>query len=253
MIARKREEQKSIEDKTASVREKLKERKDRLKKGGMGVGLTKEEQQQLLNRYKNQLEQLDSAYIAEQKRQALMMKQRQEMKHQRQQKLLAMQEKYQQEKKQEARGNLRAGLKNILGNKGGIFDSEGIILDTSELLRRLREWQDMKSQYDKQAYLSKLDVTEVEIESDVVKILILKLLQLEKSLKDMGRIQKKRAKKAKRGVERTSTRGSVYSAKRSNSKRGSRFAKVHDASSALPQKAVNMPTTLDGIEEGDEN
>lgn len=56
MLARKREEQKAIEDKTASVREKLKERKDRLKKGGMGVGLTKEEQQQLLNRYKNQLE-----------------------------------------------------------------------------------------------------------------------------------------------------------------------------------------------------
>lgn len=68
------------------------------------------------------------------------MKQRQEMKQQRQQKLLAMQEKYQHEKKQEARGNLRAGLKNILNNKGGMFDSEGIILDTSELLRRLREW-----------------------------------------------------------------------------------------------------------------
>lgn len=161
MLARKREEQKQVEDKTASVREKLKERKDRLKKGGIGVGLTKEEQEQLLNRYKNQLEQLDSAYIAEQKRQALMMKQRQDMKMQRQHKLQAMQDKYQLEKKQEARGNLRAGLKNIIGNKNNLFEGDVMTLDTSELLRRLREWQNDKSEYDKQIYIHKLDQTEV--------------------------------------------------------------------------------------------
>jgi len=51
-----------------------------------------------------------------------------------------MQDKYQLEKKQEARGNLRAGLKNIIGNKNNLFGGDVVSLDTSELLRRLREW-----------------------------------------------------------------------------------------------------------------
>uniref|UniRef100_A0A7S3U2B9 Uncharacterized protein n=1 Tax=Strombidinopsis acuminata TaxID=141414 RepID=A0A7S3U2B9_9SPIT len=105
----------------------------------------------------------------------------------------------------------------------------------------------MKSEYDKQLYISKLDQTEVEFESDVVKILILKLLQLEKSLKEMGRIQKKRARKAAKLHHGGAHRQNSVSSRRSRSRKGSKFAKV------MPENRAPTSTQLDFIEEGDEN
>jgi len=47
---------------------RIQERKDKLKKANIVEGMTKEEQERMLKNYEGQLQQLDSAYIAEQRR-----------------------------------------------------------------------------------------------------------------------------------------------------------------------------------------
>jgi hypothetical protein len=51
---------------------------NRLKKNAVQQGMTQEEQDAMLKNYQEQLSQLDSAYAAEQRRQQLIMKTKQE-------------------------------------------------------------------------------------------------------------------------------------------------------------------------------
>lgn len=50
-----------------------------MKKHGLGEGLSKEEQEKILARFKNQYEQLESAYEEERQRQALFLRRKQEL------------------------------------------------------------------------------------------------------------------------------------------------------------------------------
>lgn len=68
-----------MDNEQSSLLARIQERKEKLKKANIVEGMTKEEQDRMLKNYESQLQQLDSAYIAEQRRQQLMMKQKQEL------------------------------------------------------------------------------------------------------------------------------------------------------------------------------
>ena len=62
---------------------RIAERRDKLKKANIVEGMSKEEQEAMMRNYQNQLEMLDSAYLAEQRRQQIAMKQKVEMRRKR--------------------------------------------------------------------------------------------------------------------------------------------------------------------------
>lgn len=75
---------------------------------------------------------------------------------------------------------------------GSIFKKQGTILlqetnDNSELMRRLRAWKIAKKKADDKAYEAKLANFEVDLDESETKIMILKLLQTEKMLKEIRR------------------------------------------------------------------
>lgn len=57
-----------------SILKRIRERQDKYRKNQKVDGMTAEEQERMIKNYENQLEQLDSAYVAEQRRQQLLMK-----------------------------------------------------------------------------------------------------------------------------------------------------------------------------------
>lgn len=65
-----------MSEQAEALKQKLMERKERLKMRPRDEGLTDEQKAALLNDYKAQLEQLDSAFDAERARQRLFMTQR---------------------------------------------------------------------------------------------------------------------------------------------------------------------------------
>lgn len=69
LIKRKRQQQSEMNENEISLLKRIAERRDKIQRSKKVEGMSKEEQDQLLKKYQNQLEQLDSAYIAEQRRQ----------------------------------------------------------------------------------------------------------------------------------------------------------------------------------------
>lgn len=76
MLRRKRDLQKELDDDAAQLRARIEERQQKIKQGNKDEGLTQEQKEALLSNLSKQLESLDSAYIVEQQRQQLLMKQR---------------------------------------------------------------------------------------------------------------------------------------------------------------------------------
>jgi len=64
-------------------------------------------------------------------------------------------------------------------------------LGNDELLRLLREWATQREQHHKAAEQEKLASTEVELDSKLLAALILKLIQVEKSLKQLRRLRRR--------------------------------------------------------------
>lgn len=69
MIRKKKYQQKELEDQALSITKRMQERREKLKKAHAVEGMSKEEQEAMLRNYQDQLDQLDSAYVAEQRRQ----------------------------------------------------------------------------------------------------------------------------------------------------------------------------------------
>lgn len=65
LIRRKRDQQREMDNEQSSLLARIQERKEKLKKANIVEGMTKEEQERMLKNYEGQLQQLDSAYIAE--------------------------------------------------------------------------------------------------------------------------------------------------------------------------------------------
>jgi hypothetical protein len=76
MLSRQQKEKSEMSEQAEALKQKLMERKERLKMRPRDEGLTDEQKAALLNDYKAQLEQLDSAFDAERARQRLFMTQR---------------------------------------------------------------------------------------------------------------------------------------------------------------------------------
>lgn len=63
--------------------------------------------------------------------------------------------------------------------------------ENSELMRRLRAWKLQKKEYEQQKFLKEISSENVALDDNLYKIMILKLMQVEKLMKDMGKSSRK--------------------------------------------------------------
>lgn len=135
-----------MREQTDELASRLAERKERAKNRPKIEGLSKEEQEALMNNYKNQLEMLDSAYAAEQRRQMLAMKQKADQRRLRTQKAKELKEKLEKEREKKQQGNAKAGLAGLFKRRATLhLDKQA---ENSELMRRLRAWKLAKKEYE---------------------------------------------------------------------------------------------------------
>lgn len=109
--------------------------------------------------------------------------------------------------------------KDMKKKLGSIFKRQGTINlqesnDNSELMRRLRSWKINQKKASETAYQVKLAQCEVDLEENETKIMILKLLQTEKMLKEVRRQVRKNG---------TTVRPSNQYARQSSRASGSQF------------------------------
>ena len=101
-------------------------------------------------------------------------------------------EKARKLKDQLERQEALTSAKDMKKKLGSIFKRQGTIMlqetnDNSELMRRLRSWKIAQKKSTDETYNKKLVDTEVNLEESETKIMILKLLQTEKMLKEIRR------------------------------------------------------------------
>lgn len=101
-------------------------------------------------------------------------------------------EKARKLKDQLERQEALTAAKDMKKKLGSIFKRQGTIMlqdtnDNSELMRRLRSWKIAQKKSTDETYNKKLVDTEVNLEESETKIMILKLLQTEKMLKEIRR------------------------------------------------------------------
>jgi hypothetical protein len=73
-MRRRKEAANDLSTQEFSILKRIRERQEKYRKNQKVDGMTAEEQERMIKNYENQLEQLDSAYVAEQRRQQLLMK-----------------------------------------------------------------------------------------------------------------------------------------------------------------------------------
>lgn len=160
--------------------------------------MTQEEQERMLKNYQEQLSQLDSAYITEQRRQQLIMKTKLENRQKRMTKVHQL--KQELEKTTEAPSNSMSKLTNsfaaALRKQMFKMDQEKHVDDQSELYLRLKEWDAHKRDYELMQFAKKAsEAGMVELDENQIKIMIIKLQQIEKLLKEVGKMKKLKNKK----------------------------------------------------------
>lgn len=101
-------------------------------------------------------------------------------------------DKARQLKDQLERQEASNAAKDMKKKLGSIFKRQGTIIlqesnDNSELMRRLRSWKISQKKSTDENYHKKLRETTVDLEESETKIMILKLLQTEKMLKEIRR------------------------------------------------------------------
>lgn len=123
------------------------------------------------------------------------MYQQKEMRRRRAEKMAAIQEKLEQEKSKKGLGvhGIKGNMKRALNKQSTIILSDGIHND--ELLRKLRAWKLNKREFRNAKFMDRLGTYNVELDDASIRILILKLMQIEKHLKEVGRQKKKDNKK----------------------------------------------------------
>merc|ERR1712110_424552 len=174
----------------AQLQERIEKQKEKIKQSNKQEGMTQEQQEALLKNLDNQLKSLDSAYTVEQQRQNYLMKQKLEM---RKEKVARAQKLRDQLKAQEEKEATEAIKKKL----GGLFKKQGTLIldkninDNSELMKRLRAWKIAKRNNEDKAYAEKVAKCEVDLDEAQTKIMVLKLLQTEKMLKEIRRHVKK--------------------------------------------------------------
>jgi len=209
LLRRKKEDMEKMRDQTEELAQRLAERKERAKNRPKIEGLSKEEQEALMNSYKSQLEMLDSAYAAEQRRQMLAMKQKADQRRIRSQKAKELKEKLEKEraKKLGSSGNAKSGLTGLFQRRATLhMDKEA---ENSELMRRLRAWKLKKKEYEQEQHRKRIAETNVTLGDASIKMMIIKLNQIENLMKDLNKQTKKVHGRIDDGMERKGTRSSA--------------------------------------------
>jgi len=148
--------------------------------------MTQEQQEALLKNLESQLKSLDSAYNVEQQRQILLMKQKLALRKEKVDRAQKLRDQLKLQEEKEATAAIKKKL-------GGLFKKQGTIMldqnanDNSELMKRLRAWKIAKRSADDKAYALKVAKCEVDLDEAQTKIMVLKLLQTEKMLKEIRR------------------------------------------------------------------
>jgi hypothetical protein len=197
MMRRKRQEQTDAADEELAIRKRIGERQDRLKKNNAVATMTAEEQEAMVKNYQLQLEQLDSAYVAEQRRQQLIMKNKMEMRQKRLIKVQQLKKELDKQNEPENNSKMTNAFAAALRKKLFQMDAEMHKDDDSELLRRLRNWDSHKHDYQIVEFMKKAkNAGLADLDEKQIKIMIIKLQQIEKLLKEVGKNKKLLIKKA---------------------------------------------------------
>ena len=152
-------------------------------------------------------------------------------------------EKARKLKEQLERQEASNAAKDMQKKLGSLFKRQGTIIlqeanDNSELMRRLRAWKIAKKKADDKAYEAKLANFEVDLDENETKIMILKLLQTEKMLKEIRRQVKKlnrgglKSGRTLKGTDAASSRG------------GSRMGRQETSNSAAPRADSSRRASL---------
>ena len=153
MIRLKRQAVREAEENELSIIKMISERKTRLRRSLIEQGMTKEQQEAMMRNYKEALASLDSAYVSEQRRQLLIMKGKMENRQNRIGKKVKLL-KQELEKKVEQPKILSQKLTSAFRQKL-IWLGDQRKDDDSELLRRLREWNSHKKDYELYEFIKK--------------------------------------------------------------------------------------------------
>jgi hypothetical protein len=182
---------------------------------------------------------LDSAYTAEQRRQQLIMRAKLENRKNRMIKVQQLKKEMDKKPLEPFTSKLSKAFAHALKNQMVSTDND-YADDDSELLQRLRDWKQHRGEYEARNFISKAAGVGLDgLDENQVKIMVIKLQQIEKLLKEFAR---KRQQKIKEKEMRSGRRrGSVSST-------GSQFM------NRLGNKLVNQnsSTVAPMITEGDE-
>ena len=123
-----------------------------------------------------------------------------------------MEEKHQEPDNQRAVNQLTSLFK--LKRQGTISSKEMDDQD-NEVQRRLRAWRSKRKEYETRIFLAKLAKASVNLDKDQLRIIILKLIQIEKLLKELGKTKKvkgeQKRQKAKKVPGNDQKLGTIYS------------------------------------------
>jgi len=154
---------------------------------------------------------LDSAYAAEQRRQMLAMKQKADQRRIRSQKAKELKEKLDKERAKKGIGSTSKGLSGMFQRRATlVIDKE---VENSDLMKRLRSWKLKKKEYEEEKFRQRVAETNVTLGDSSIKMMIIKLNQIENLMKDLNKQTKKvhgrvDAGDAK-GTSRTSSRQGI--------------------------------------------
>lgn len=86
--------------------------------------------------------------------------------------------------------------------------------DTSELAKRLKAWREALKVHEQSKFMEKIETTEVNLEENEIHILLVKLMQVERLLKDI------RSKKARQAHQQLNVGYNASDLRRNISKQG---------------------------------
>lgn len=224
MLKWKKEQQMQLDEDAANLRARIQERADKLKAGNKDEEMTKEQQASLLNNLSKQLESIDNAWIVEQQRQQLVLKAKMALKKDKNARARKLKEQLEQQEASQATKNMKTRLKDIFKRQGTIAIQEAN--DNSELMRRLRAWKIAKKNATEHDQARKLAEVEVDLDENETKIMILKLLQTEKMLKEI-----------RRQIKRTRWRAGASGAMRAIGKQQSDAASERSRTSKMSRRS----------------
>lgn len=183
LLKRKRDEEQALADQTVSVRRKLGDRKKQIKEAASHF--SEEDLKNLRERAFLQLQTLESVYEEERRRQHLLMSKRVIQRKMKLDKQASMKQKAKQNDVDTIKSKLLLDEKKSLEVRLIEIDEE----HDNELLRKLREWMRHRQELKAEEEMRLLGETVLDVDATTLRKLITKLDNLEKSLRELRKLQ----------------------------------------------------------------